>query len=288
MRSVIGRGAVSRRAPWCASRCCCRARSCGRAPRGAGRARRRRRDLRRRHGRLGRRRHCAGRPAGLVRADLPAGGLASPRSTTTSASPRAAWPARAATPCLRRATPLGHRRGGDRLGHRLGDAAVEHARDDVVRVQLVRRDDAGDRLRGGELHLLVDRLRAHVERALEHAREREHVVDLVRVVRAPGGHDRDVARATSSGWTSGTGLAIANTIASARHRAHAGGGERARAGEAEHDVGAGQHLVGGAAHVALVRALGELRAIGVEALLARRTARPRGCRRSRRRRPGRA
>ena len=50
----------------------------------------------------------------------------------------------------------------------------------------------GDRARRGELHRLVDAARADVERAAEDAREREHVVDLVRVVRAARGHDRDV------------------------------------------------------------------------------------------------
>ena len=82
---------------------------------------------------------------------------------------------------------LGHR-GGDGLG----DAAVEHAGDDVVGVQLVVADDGRDRARGGELHLLVDRARADVERAAEDAGEGEDVVDLVGVVRAAGGHDRDV------------------------------------------------------------------------------------------------
>ena len=42
------------------------------------------------------------------------------------------------------------------------------------------------RVHGGELHLLVDRRRADVERAAEDEREAQHVVDLVRIVRAAG------------------------------------------------------------------------------------------------------
>ena len=44
------------------------------------------------------------------------------------------------------------------------------------------RDHGRDRARRGELHRLVDAARADVQRAAEDAREREHVVDLVRVV----------------------------------------------------------------------------------------------------------
>ncbi len=45
-----------------------------------------------------------------------------------------------------------------------------------------------------ELHLLVHRRRADVERAAEDEREAQHVVDLVREVGAPGGDDRVGAR----------------------------------------------------------------------------------------------
>jgi hypothetical protein len=47
---------------------------------------------------------------------------------------------------------------------------------------------------GGDLHFLVDRGRAHVERAAEDEREAQHVVDLVRIVRTAGGDDRIGAR----------------------------------------------------------------------------------------------
>src|SRR5215207_4312360 len=69
----------------------------------------------------------------------------------------------------------------------LGHALVEDGRDDVFGVALVVGDDGGDGLRGGELHLLVDARGAAGQRAAEDAGEAEHVVDLVRVVRAARG-----------------------------------------------------------------------------------------------------
>ena len=92
------------------------------------------------------------------------------------------------------ATPVLHRRLGDRGGDDLHQPRVERRGDDVVAAEAVRapaigRGDflghrlarqLGERLGGGDLHLLVDRRRAHVERAAEDEREAEHVVDLVR------------------------------------------------------------------------------------------------------------
>src|SRR3954452_1075446 len=79
-----------------------------------------------------------------------------------------------------------------RLGDGRGDIAVEDARDYVVLAQVVGRHGAGDALRGGELHLLGDPWGSGVERAAEDARKGQDVVDLVRVVGAPGGHDPHV------------------------------------------------------------------------------------------------
>src|SRR6185503_13250620 len=76
---------------------------------------------------------------------------------------------------------------GDGGGHVLDHRLVEHRRDDVVLVQLVLGDDTRDRPRRGQVHLLVDRRRLRVERTAEHPGEAQHVVDLVRVVRATGG-----------------------------------------------------------------------------------------------------
>ena len=43
--------------------------------------------------------------------------------------------------------------------------------------------------RGGDLHLFVDRARAHIERAAEDVGKAQHVVDLVRIVRTAGRDD---------------------------------------------------------------------------------------------------
>ena len=48
----------------------------------------------------------------------------------------------------------------------------------------------GNRMDTGHLHLVVDRGRADIERAAEDVGEAQHVVDLVRKVRAPGGDQR--------------------------------------------------------------------------------------------------
>ena len=45
------------------------------------------------------------------------------------------------------------------------------------------------RARGGDLHLLIDGARAHIERAAEDVRKAQHVIDLVRIVRTAGGDD---------------------------------------------------------------------------------------------------
>ena len=118
--------------------------------------------------------------------------------------------------------------------------------------------------------------RAHVERAAEDAREGEHVVDLVRVVGAAGGDDGDVVARPPPGRISGTGLAIANTIAS-------GAIERTAAGDTAPGPDRPMKTSAPAstssavpASAARVRALGEPARVGVE-------ARPRP-RRARRRR----
>ena len=65
-----------------------------------------------------------------------------------------------------RAGPAGRARQLGCLGHGCGDArgdvAVEDAGDDVLVPELVGRDRGHDRVRGGDLHLLRDRRRAHV------------------------------------------------------------------------------------------------------------------------------
>ena len=80
------------------------------------------------------------------------------------------------------------------LDHGPGDGwrhvAVEDRWDHIV-LQVVVGNDFGDAARGRQLHLLGDP-RGGVQGAAEDAWEAEHVVDLVRVVRTPGGHDPHV------------------------------------------------------------------------------------------------
>ena len=65
---------------------------------------------------------------------------------------------------------------------------VEGLGDDIVLRKLLIGDELCQRVRGGDLHFLVDIARAHVERAAKDAREGQNVVDLVRVI-APAGRD---------------------------------------------------------------------------------------------------
>src|SRR5215831_21115019 len=82
---------------------------------------------------------------------------------------------------------------GDLARDGLGDLLVEHARDDVLGAELAPADAGGDGARGGQLHLVVDEARPDVEQPAEEAGEAQHVVDLVRVVTASGGHYPRVA-----------------------------------------------------------------------------------------------
>ena len=103
---------------------------------------------------------------------------------------------------------LRHSAGHRRLGHRhrndFDQARVERRGDDVFRPEMLVEPAIGQRhflrhrlarqrrqrLGGGDLHLLVDPRRADIERAAEDKREAEHIVDLVGVIRPPGGDDR--------------------------------------------------------------------------------------------------
>ena len=77
---------------------------------------------------------------------------------------------------------------GDCLGDGGADAVVEGLGDDIVLRELVLGDELRQRVRGGDLHFLVDIAGAHVKCAAEDAREGQNVVDLVRVI-APAGRD---------------------------------------------------------------------------------------------------
>src|SRR2546426_7027188 len=69
--------------------------------------------------------------------------------------------------------------GGLRDGgsHQFGHFTIEDAGNDVIGMQLFRRDDLSDGVRGGDFHLLVDLARAAIERSAKDARESQHVVD---------------------------------------------------------------------------------------------------------------
>src|SRR5439155_26883522 len=72
--------------------------------------------------------------------------------------------------------------------HSLSNALVEDGGNDVLGIKLVVGDDAGDRMRGRELHSFVNARRAAGKRAPKNPWEAEHVVDLVGIVRTAGGH----------------------------------------------------------------------------------------------------
>ena len=98
----------------------------------------------------------------------------------------------------------------------------------------------GDRVGGGDLHRLGDRGRAGVERAPEDARERQHVVDLVGEVAAPGGDDRRVARGDRRVHL-GRRVGQREDRPARRHPGQRRLVDRA-AGDADEDVGAAQRL----------------------------------------------
>ena len=77
---------------------------------------------------------------------------------------------------------------GDGFGDGGADAVVEGLGDDIVLRELALGDELRQRVRGGDLHFLVDIAGAYVKCAAEDAREGQNVVDLVRVI-APAGRD---------------------------------------------------------------------------------------------------
>ena len=79
----------------------------------------------------------------------------------------------------RRATTAGPTRGSSGLGTMYSASEVFA-------------DNPEDRLGGSDLHLLGDPAGTGVQRAAEHTGERQHVVDLVQIIAAPGRHDGGV------------------------------------------------------------------------------------------------
>ena len=101
--------------------------------------------------------------------------------------------------------------------------------------------DVGDRGRRGEQHLVGDVARLRVEQPAEDAGEREHVVDLVRVVRPAGGDDRGVLLRHAR-VDLGVGVGQREHDRVGRHRGELGGAEQVRRRHADEDVGADQRV----------------------------------------------
>ena len=172
-----------------------------------------------------------------------------------------------------------HRRLGDRRRDLHDQARIERPRDQVVAAEGRRLaaigvgDDVGgfglgeigDRLDAGDLHFLIDRRRADIDRAAEDEGEADDVVDLVRVVRATGRDDgirphrlhlfrQDLRRRVGEGEDQRLLAHLLDHVL----------GQHPRRGQAEEDVGAGDH-VGQRARIGL---LGIARLARIHQLLA--------------------
>jgi hypothetical protein len=100
-----------------------------------------------------------------------------------------------------------HRGLGDSDGNRRDQARIKRHRDDVLRAEagadaLVSRGDIighilageiGQRLGGGDLHVVVDGRCPHVERAAEDVGKAQDIVDLVGIIGPSGGDDGVIA-----------------------------------------------------------------------------------------------
>ena len=140
----------------------------------------------------------------------------------------------------------------------------------MLLIEHILRDQRRDGLRRGDLHLEVDVLRAHIERAAEDAREREEVVDLVREVRAPRADDararlfrerrHDLRRRVRHGHDDGVLI----------HRAHHLLRHAARDRHADEDIRAPDDILERALLLLEIRDLRDRVLVGIHAL---RTAR---------------
>ena len=99
-------------------------------------------------------------------------------------------------------------------------------------------------VRCGDLHLIVDRRRPHIQRPPEDEREAEHIVDLVRIVRAAGGDDRVRARRLGVGRRDlRVRIGHGEDDRLRGHVLHHFGLQRAGGGEAEKGIGALQRFL---------------------------------------------
>ena len=101
----------------------------------------------------------------------------------------------------------------------------------------------GQGARGRQLHLVVDGGGAHVQRPAENERETQHVVHLVGIIRASGGHDGIGPRGQCHVVGDlGVGVGQGEDQRIGRHALHHFGADGAAGGEAEEHVGAFQGL----------------------------------------------
>ena len=140
---------------------------------------------------------------------------------------------------------------GDRDRHDMNEARVERDRNDVVaakarpRAAIGGRDlvghvlarEIGKRVGGRDLHLHVDRLGAHVERAAEDIGKAQDVVDLVGIVGAAGRDDDVLARPLRVfGRDFRVGVRHGENDRIGRHRLHHLGRQRALGRKTEENV----------------------------------------------------
>ena len=153
----------------------------------------------------------------------------------------------------------------DVLGTEAQLLAAVGAGDDVARFGF---GELGDRLHAGELHLLVDRGRADIERAAEDEGKAQHVVDLVREVRTPGGDDAVGAHRLGIGRKNlRIGVGEGENQRFFGHLRHHLGLEHAGGGQAEEDIGALDDVAQGACRGPLrVARLGRLH-VGLAAFI---------------------
>src|ERR1043165_7091285 len=78
--------------------------------------------------------------------------------------------------------------------HALRYCEVEHAGNNIVWSKLAGGKEAGNRLCGGELHLLRDLCGPDVERTSKNSGESEHVIDLVGIVAPARGDNPGMRR----------------------------------------------------------------------------------------------
>ena len=101
----------------------------------------------------------------------------------------------------------------------------------------------GERMHRADLHFARDAPGAHVERAAEDERKAEHVVDLVRIVRAPGDHDQVPARGVRElGTNLGIGIGEREHHRPAGHGLEHLRGQQVRGRDAHEHVGIAQRV----------------------------------------------